>query len=114
MALSELQRGCNFGLKKPLAIVTSMFHELEEVVPEFNSHATGDKDLSAMMDAGPESDMMPPLVSSGAIMNFSPNEVNTADGFDHSESFLNFLDGQEMLISDHTLFGLFAEPPSWS
>ena len=122
--LSELQRGCNFGLKKPLAILQDMVHEFQVSVADGVS-------------VGPEQQVQPSLDQSfffplpvqgsglaeptpGSSHNVvSPEYLLGMEGLDPGfgaspSGVLDFLSDQEMDISQDTLFGLFAPSQSFS
>lgn len=118
--LSELQRGCNFGLKKPLAILQDMAHEFQVSVVDSGS-TTMDQSLQPSLEesmffslpaAQNNSGLTP--VSPGSSLNvISPDYMAMADrldpGFGTSPSgLLDFLNDQEKDISQDTLYGLFA------
>lgn len=114
--LSELQRGCNFGLKKPLAILQGMVHEFQVCVGEGVSAGLDQQGQSSldqsfffslpMQGAG----LAPPTPGSSQNV-VTPDNFMGVDRLDFGASpsgVLDFLNDQEMDISQDTLFGLFA------
>lgn len=121
--LSELQRGCNFGLKKPLAILQDMAHEFQ--VSMVDVGATGrEQELQYNLEEGlfsslPVSkplDPNPDTSGLGSISNkVSPDYLSFTDRLDpcfgaSPSGLLDFLNDQEQDISHDTLYGLFAPP----
>ncbi|CRG90706.1 putative transcriptional regulatory protein C777,02 [Talaromyces islandicus] len=114
--LSELQRGCNFGLQKPLKILRNMVHEfqfsipdgsmggndvsglldLDETDPPFRSHQPADRPVLSALLPGEETDYM------GALDQPDLTFSNSSPGF------LVSLNQLENDISEDALFGLFA------
>ena len=129
--LSELQRGCNFGLKKPLAILQDMVKEFQASIKEGGPGASGEEALPALDQTFffP----MPMNSTTGAqdaqAMELTPHSseldatlMNSAEyfgGFDPFEpmfdgspsGMLDFVNDQEKFISDDALYGLFAADP---
>ena len=111
MCLCELQRGCNFGLTKPLAILRDMAHEFNLSIQE--SRTLADRE-----------DLQPMLLhdfyqfqTSGDLDNrvavLQDPSAAFMDGQDHfggsaSSLPMNFLDEQECSITQDSLYGLFA------
>ena len=106
-ALSELQRGCNFGLKKPMMIIRKMFSELSEYS---NGHASaiagcadsavGQLDLSAF-ESFPSAFYDPLSMQTDYASDwYKPTfDVSPEGLFDFDDS---------MLLPDDTLYGLLA------
>jgi hypothetical protein len=113
-ALSELQRGCNFGLRKPVLIVRDMMNELGESMPQMQDHPEMETALSRLMELRTTDSYVPSQPSSGVALNMGTNLTPlTNDIFDQSQvEFLEFLD-EERTIADDTLWGLFAEHQSF-
>lgn len=118
--LNELQRGCNFGLAKPLAILRELVQELRVGVEE-----------GGIVDAGVELEpslgesllfrvpadlgsatMAPQMTWSGGQGVVTPESWTGSNGFDAYGSMgadmVNFLNDQERDIDQDSLFGLFA------
>lgn len=123
--LSELQRGCNFGLEKPLNILRDMVQEFQvsikeggggnSVTNEVSQLPSLDEtffslpiaDSSGMLDASVYSEQqhMTPEYYMGAGIDQSDLNFGTS-----SPGFLLSLNQLESDISEDTLFGLFAPP----
>ncbi|KAH7001136.1 fungal-specific transcription factor domain-containing protein [Ilyonectria destructans] len=121
--LSELQVGCNFGLKKPLSVLQDMVREFQVSIKE-GSAAGQEQPVPAGLDESfffplamtPSNGGMPhtatrppapymPTVSSeyiGGVMD----HVDPVWG--NSPGLLDFLNDQEKDISQDALYGLFA------
>lgn len=130
--LHELQRGCNFGLKKPLSILRDMAHELRVRIeegsftcPEQQLQPTLDQSLfsnafsiDSGRDARPSSGLTPQTPgSSGGNGFFVPDYP--IDGLDVTYApmptkGLDFLNDQEKNISHDALYGLFAPTQHFS
>ncbi|KAJ1333117.1 catalase-peroxidase [Microdochium nivale] len=168
-ALSELQRGCNFGLRKPVAIIRDMMDELGDIVPQLEhppadgggltlfermlemcgssndqqqqqhqgwslgggrsrdtaqegipyQQQVGVSDMSGMGGGGEYHQYIG--VSGSLDNNINNNSDSSADNcggisaaFEPTPpGFLEFLDDTEQTITNDTLYGLFAEQPSW-
>lgn len=131
--LNELQRGCNFGLKKPLAILKEMVHGLRLNVdsggdvadPEMQLQPSLDDSLLFRLSAGQDVSGQLPHVSGssghGGVLEEGarPDYWNFADptcgtvptdmlDFLNDQSFLN---DQEIDIYQDSLYGLFAPSP---
>ncbi|KAH7030579.1 fungal-specific transcription factor domain-containing protein [Microdochium trichocladiopsis] len=137
-ALSELQRGCNFGLKKPVSIIREMMNELGNVTPTGGAEVeSGSSSLFAKMlemysephlskhssqqlefrdtnrpVSGNEEQA---VTDQFAESQFVPNSNDQlALPFDPTPpGFLDFLDDTEQTITNDTLYGLFAQDASW-
>lgn len=119
-ALSELQRGCNFGLKKPLAVLRDLIQEVGEA--EFTDQGSKPTNLAALEPASlaqfcsyvrgnmKEVSTFPVLrQASTTTPAWSASATDFDQCFGNSDnSFLDFLDDQEATISDDILYGLFA------
>jgi hypothetical protein len=123
--LSELQRGCNFGLEKPLNILRDMVQEFQVSIKEGGGGNAVTKevfqlpsldetffslpiaDSSGMLDASVYSEQqhMTPEYYMGAGIDQSDLNFGTS-----SPGFLLSLNQLESDISEDTLFGLFAPP----
>lgn len=117
--LSELQVGCNFGLKKPLGVLQEMVREFQTSIKEGN--ATGQEQLHA---AGLDESFFFPLAmtpsaqgmaqpTTSSTGNYVPTDyISVIDHFDpafgNSPGLLDFLNDQEKDISQDALYGLFA------
>ncbi|CAM1504837.1 Fc.00g024280.m01.CDS01 [Cosmosporella sp. VM-42] len=117
--LSELQLGCNFGLKKPLSVLQDMVREFQVSIKEGNPgqeqpHPPGlDQSFFfplAMTPSGQEmtpstnrstGTYMPSEYIGGVMDHFEPT-------FGTSPGLLDFLNDQEKDISQDALYGLFA------
>ncbi|KAL3462170.1 fungal-specific transcription factor domain-containing protein [Aspergillus heterothallicus] len=119
--LSELQRGCNFGLEKPLAV-------LREVVKEFRVSA-GTSYEGAALDLDVESAFALPMDSAFDSNSFTTMQLHAPQpespdymlGLDTntllgtgSPGFCISLSQLESDISHDALYGLFAPPQSYS
>lgn len=114
-ALSELQRGCNFGLRKPVLIVRDMMNELGESMPQMQDHPEMETTFARLMELRATNSFAPaPSQPSGVGLDMGPNLTpGTNEYFDQSQvEFLEFLD-EERTIADDTLWGLFAEHQSY-
>lgn len=123
--LGELQRGCNFGLKKPLAILKDMVREFEASVKQTgrqSSHVGLDESFFSLpFDDGPigsdpirSINWMPQdqsLEMGTMPVNYFEQGDNHDSMFEGSPSeWLGFWNEQEKFISDDALYGLFANP----
>ncbi|PTD01697.1 Nitrogen assimilation transcription factor nit-4 [Fusarium culmorum] len=120
--LSELQVGCNFGLKKPLSVLQDMVREFQTSIKESGStgteqpHPAGlDESFFFPLAMAPSSNTIAPNTSTptGAYMSASASDyIPNMDHFDptfgHSPGLLDFLNDQEKDISQDALYGLFA------
>ena len=102
-ALSELQRGCNFGLKKPMMIIRTMFNELNEYADQMGSHnhpevaAMAPLDFSSFPDNFFDPMALPPDYSTDW---YKPHfDVSPEGVFDFDEAGL---------LPDDTLYGLLS------
>jgi hypothetical protein len=114
--LSELQRGCNFGLQNPLNILRKRVHEFQFSIPE---GIMGGNDVSGVLsldETGPPFRSQQPADRS-ALSALLPGEetdyMGTLDQPDltlsnSSPGFLVSLNQLESDISEDALFGLFA------
>ncbi|KAL1854817.1 hypothetical protein Daus18300_011333 [Diaporthe australafricana] len=106
-ALCELQRGCNFGLRKPVSIIREMMSELGESIPQPLEHSERETTLSRMMDMYTFGNTVP---SSTSMHSDFGSQQSGNMNFDQSTpGYLDFLDDQERTITDDTLYGLFAQ-----
>lgn len=106
-ALCELQRGCNFGLRKPVSIIREMMSELGESVPQSLDHPENGTAMSRMMDMYSFGNAVP--ISTSVHPDLG-NQQSSNMNFDQSTpGFLDFLDDQERTITDDTLYRLFAQ-----
>ncbi|KAH8173843.1 fungal specific transcription factor domain-containing protein [Sarocladium implicatum] len=129
--LSELQRGCNFGLKKPLAILKDMVREFQASIKEGGaggsgedappgldetffftlpmSSITGVQEPQAMdltrHSPGLDATLMSSADYFGGLDQFDPMFEGSPSGL------LDFVNDQEKFISDDALYGLFAADP---
>lgn len=114
--LGELQRGCNFGLQKPLSILRDMVHEfhLSAQDREFrnaqNAQFAGlDKSFFPQLPlteaAGGEEDTS---MLQGATPQQPLWDMLGGDYDPSSPGLLEFLNDQEWDIGQNTLYGLFA------
>lgn len=121
--LSELQVGCNFGLKKPLSVLQDMVREFQVSIKE-GSAAGQEQPVQAGLDESfffplamtpsnggmthaatrPPGPYMPTVTSEyiGGVMD----HVDPVWG--NSPGLLDFLNDQEKDISQDALYGLFA------
>lgn len=130
--LHELQRGCNFGLKKPLAILQDMAHELRVIIdeggfahPEQQLRPSLDQSLFSNTysincggDSAPSSGLTPQMAESTGGNSFDMRNYQT-DGLGFSyepmtTGDLDFLNAQEKDISHDALYGLFAPTQRFS
>lgn len=125
--LSELQRGCNFGLEKPLNILRDMVYEFQ-----VSTRAAGGHEMPPLLTSLDETFPLPigqqaaemaslktpppppPLLTGG--QSVFPDYVGAMDqpdmAFDTSSpSLLASLSQLENDISQDTLYGLFAPQP---
>lgn len=107
-ALSELQRGCNFGLRKPVSIIRDMLNELGEadVIPS-QHNPENERALVSMMQMY-ASDLTAPeplggQTPSGVGYPFTLFEPSP-------QGFVGLLDDQEQTITNDMLYGLFSQP----
>ncbi|OAA68632.1 Transcription factor [Niveomyces insectorum RCEF 264] len=137
-ALSELQRGCNFGLQKPLAILRQMMAEMGETNETGGGHTTGEASETAPRPdpatAAPPPDgmlsMLDKYANGGAAAAAAGDGTTLGSGLSPMDAgispelsdplfyvpdcgTLDFLDDQERIISDDALYGLFAPPQSF-
>lgn len=125
--LSELQLGCNFGLKKPLSVLQDMVREFQTSIKE-----GGTAGQEQLQPAGLDESFFFPLAmtpsATGAAAAITPSTTNTTqsgagnyltseylgamDHFDPafgtSPGLLDFLNDQEKDIQQDALYGLFA------
>lgn len=122
--LNELQRGCNFGLKKPLGILRDMVNELQLGVddgsfadPGLQMHPSLDESLFFRMPNGQHFlDAEPQTVEMGGPRITTPDYWNAVDPLDPScgamdTDMMDFLNDQEKDICQDSLYGLFAPSP---
>ncbi|KAG8156887.1 hypothetical protein KVR01_013300 [Diaporthe batatas] len=108
-ALSELQRGCNFGLRKPVSIIRDMLNELGEVdLAHSQQLPENERALASMMQmfASDPSAAQEPLggqTPCGVGYPFTVFEPSP-------QGFLDLLDDQEQTITNDMLYGLFSQP----
>lgn len=123
--LHELQRGCNFGLKKPLAILQDMVHELQISVNEGGLTEPGqqlqpsfDESLFSTLSMTHNTASLTPEASTSTGNDVTLGQWDTDDFDPLYESFpsamLGFLNDQEKDISQDTLYGLFAPSQHFS
>lgn len=130
--LHELQRGCNFGLKKPLAILQDMVHELRISVneddlayPAQNLQPSLDQSLlsnTLLMDSdhgGASLSGLTPQTAESAgsnsfMMSDYPNDDFGQTYVSMPTAGLDFLNDQEIDISHDALYGLFAPTQHFS
>lgn len=117
--LSELQLGCNFGLKKPLGVLQDMVREFQTSIKEGSAgqeqpHPPGlDESFFFPLAMTPSAQVMTPSTtrSNG---NYIANEYiggvmdHFEPAFGTSPGLLDFLNDQEKDISQDALYGLFA------
>ncbi|PKS13406.1 hypothetical protein jhhlp_000177 [Lomentospora prolificans] len=123
--LNELQRGCNFGLKKPLAILQDMVHELQFSANESTAadierqliQPSLDESLFFRPPSIQEAPRMSQTSGSSGPTIVTPEYWNTLDHlFDPTNEpvtrdMMDFLNGQENDIYQDSLYGLFAPSP---
>lgn len=108
-ALSELQRGCNFGLRKPVSIIRDMLNELGEadICQSQPQHPESERALASMMQmCASDLTAQEPLggqTPSGVGYPFTVFEPSP-------QGFLDLLDDQEQTITNDMLYGLFSQP----
>ena len=121
--LSELQRGCNFGLEKPLNILRDMVHEFQVSIREGRMASPLSNEASQLPTLD-ETFFSLPIAEVPGMLNstmYSDQQHMTPDyymgagidqpdlGFENSSpGFLFSLNQLETDISEDTLFGLFA------
>ncbi|OQO00726.1 hypothetical protein B0A48_13217 [Cryoendolithus antarcticus] len=106
-ALSELQRGCNFGLRRPVAIIRDMMAELGSTQPPQYQpeNQSAFSSILEMCSFDPNSQYAPNNAASGMEgCTFAQFEPLPHD-------FFNVLDDQEQNIVNDPLYGLFAQEP---
>ena len=121
--LSELQHGCNFGLKKPLSVLRTMAREFQISAKEQGAAGFPSQDESQAgyldenffpqlplgldnMDGSAYSGAPFPQPSPGhQMVDPLGSDMDTI-----SPGLMNFLNDQEWNISQNTLYGLFAPP----
>lgn len=126
--LSELQRGCNFGLKKPLSILQEMVREFQASNKDGAANGSGAGPPPALDETfffpipmastttapGPQQmDMTPVSPRLDATMMSDVDYYGGLDQFDSMfegspSGLLDFVNDQEKFISDDALYGLFA------
>lgn len=107
-ALSELQRGCNFGLRKPVSIIRDMLNELGEVdLTHSQHHPANERALASMTQMYASH-----LTAQEPLGGQTPSGVGyPLTVFELSpQGFLNLLDDQEQTITNDMLYGLFSQP----
>lgn len=118
--LSELQVGCNFGLKKPLSVLQDMVREFQVSIKEGGTvgqeqppPAGLDESFFFPLAMTPSAPALTPgTTRSGG--NYIPSEYmgGVIDHFDphfgNSPGLLDFLNDQEKDIAQDALYGLFA------
>ncbi|KAJ5661371.1 uncharacterized protein N7484_000743 [Penicillium longicatenatum] len=115
--LSELQHGCNFGLKKPLSILRDMVYEFRVSVEEGGVNGDEMPQQTCLDQTFFQLPMNPP--SNEPSMN-TPGNIAAPDylGMEYfnpglenlSPGFLNSMNELENDITHDTLYGLFAPP----
>lgn len=108
-ALSELQRGCNFGLRKPVSIIRDMLNELGEADTTYSQrHPANGLALASMMqmyasDLAPQESLGDHQTPSAVGYPFTAFEPSP-------RGFLDLLGDQEQTITNDMLYGLFSQP----
>lgn len=131
--LSELQRGCNYGLHKSLAVLRELMKEIGEAEPSMQPGESLSTRLDVNLglphgvglDAG-SSDLdrnTPRSHQATDFERFPPSTTLDSSPlcwdsyestlFNNDSSFLGFLDDQEATISNDILYGLFAPAQSF-
>ncbi|KAH8897880.1 hypothetical protein GQ53DRAFT_884761 [Thozetella sp. PMI_491] len=105
-ALSELQRGCNFGLRKPVAILREMVNELGSSIPQPQDHPENELAFSRMMEICAFGNGAPGTASAGGLESDTYHPHAFFDPLPLGE--LDFPNDQELTITNDTLYGLFA------
>lgn len=116
--MSELQLGCNFGLKKPLGVLQDMVREFQTSIKEGSAgqeqpHPPGlDESFFFPLDMTPAQQVMTPSTTRSAGTYIPSEYIGVMDHFDPafstSPGLLDFLNDQEKDISQDALYGLFA------
>lgn len=113
--LSELQHGCNVGLKKPLSILRDMVHEFRVSVKEGGVNGEEMPQLTSLDETYFQISMNPPNnePSLDTPENFVTSDYLGVEpmnlGFESlSPGFLNSMNDLEKDIAHDTLYGLFA------
>lgn len=118
--LNELQRGCNFGLAKPLAILQELVQELRVGVEEGGIVDAGvelepslGESLLFRVPADLGSFAGPQMALSGGEGIVTPESWTGSNGYDAAygavgAEMVDFLNDQERNIDQDSLFGLFA------
>lgn len=124
--LSELQRGCNFGMKKPLAVLRDMVREYDVSIKEGGTERA-DNDGTFLQPSLDERIFLPltmrqPGSDHGTDMECSPGGDNLMPNFtselDQLDPMLGtstsepmwHVDDRERGIWQDTLYGLFTSP----
>lgn len=118
--LSELQLGCNFGLKKPLSVLQDMVREFQTTLKESSSAGPEQGPPPAGLDESfffplamtPSAPGLAPTTtaSTGTYVpsDYIPHMDHFDPAFGTSPGLLDFLNDQEKDISQDALYGLFA------
>ncbi|KAF7563936.1 hypothetical protein G7046_g221 [Stylonectria norvegica] len=117
--LSELQLGCNFGLKKPLSVLQDMVREFQVSIKEGRAadhekpHPPGlDESFFFPLAMTPSGQGMTSNMTRSNGNYMSTDYTGVMDQFDptfgNSPGLLDFLNDQEKDISQDALYGLFA------
>jgi hypothetical protein len=118
--LSELQLGCNFGLKKPLSVLQDMVREFQTTLKESSSAGPEQGPQPAGLDESfffplamtPSAPGLAPTTtaSTGTYVpsDYIPHMDHFDPAFGTSPGLLDFLNDQEKDISQDALYGLFA------
>lgn len=124
VCLSELQRGCNFGLEKPLSILRDMVHEFQISIREGDASGQAMSQLASLDESfffplpmTQQQAVETTIKTPGSAGNFvSPDYMSALNQQDlsfasWSPGFLDSLNEElEKDISHDTLYGLFAPP----
>jgi hypothetical protein len=105
MALAELQRGCNFGLRKPVAIIRKMISELGGQFSQLNSSSQSEATATQMGEMfsfqAPSSNMFD--MQTNYVAEFSNAMLDTSP-----DGLFDFLDDQGQTLNDDALYGLLS------
>ncbi|KAL3475205.1 fungal-specific transcription factor domain-containing protein [Aspergillus californicus] len=115
--LSELQRGCNFGLQKPLNVLRDMVHEFQVSAEEAGAagYDMPSLDEAFSLPVSRPDAQRTVAVSPGYMDLAQPDSTSMAFGFGASSpGFLASLNQLESDLSQDSLYGLFAPPSLFS
>jgi hypothetical protein len=105
LALAELQRGCNFGLRKPVAIIRKMISELGGHLSQFNSSTHSDTTAAQMGEMwsfqAPFSNMAD--LQTDFSVEFSSTLLDSSP-----DGLFDFHDDQGQTLTDDVLYGLLS------